>query len=161
VSDRDWPGRHWRTIAQSYSRTPCFGQQRATFEHLYLECAPKVERLSEVNRLFIDAVCRTIGIRTRLTCSTQYRVPDGVTRTGRLVALCRAAGARRYLSGPRARAYIDEAEFTAAGIELEYMDYDGYPEYAQPYPPFEHQVSVLDLLFCAGDEAPRYMKSFR
>jgi hypothetical protein len=40
------------------------------------------------------------------------------------------------------------------------MDYSGYPEYAQLYPPFEHAVTVLDLLFHIGPDAPRYMKSF-
>ena len=40
------------------------------------------------------------------------------------------------------------------------MDYSGYPEYDQPYPPFDHNVSILDLLFCAGERAPQYMKSF-
>jgi hypothetical protein len=50
--------------------------------------------------------------------------------------------------------------FNEAGIELEYMDYSGYPEYPQLHPPFEHEVTVLDLLFNTGAEAPGYMKSF-
>ncbi len=37
------------------------------------------------------------------------------------------------------------------------MTYDGYPEYPQLYPPFEHRVSVLDLLFNVGEAAPRYI----
>jgi hypothetical protein len=40
------------------------------------------------------------------------------------------------------------------------MSYDGYPEYAQPHPPFEHTVTILDLLFCTGSESTSYMKSF-
>ena len=39
------------------------------------------------------------------------------------------------------------------GIEVGWMDYAGYPEYRQPFPPFEHGVSVLDLLFCTGPRA--------
>ena len=50
--------------------------------------------------------------------------------------------------------------FEDAGIELEYIDYSGYPEYEQLHPPFEHDVTVLDLLFNVGTDAPRYMKSF-
>ena len=41
------------------------------------------------------------------------------------------------------------------------MDYYGYPEYPQLHPPFEHAVTILDLLFNTGPDAPRYMKSFR
>ena len=32
-----------------------------------------------------------------------------------------------------------------------------YPEYDQLYPPFDPQVSVLDLLFMTGPEAPDYI----
>ena len=40
------------------------------------------------------------------------------------------------------------------------MDYSCYPEYRQLYPPFEHGVSVLDLIFSEGPEARRFLKSF-
>jgi hypothetical protein len=40
------------------------------------------------------------------------------------------------------------------------MDYSGYPEYRQLYPPFEHGVSILDLIFNEGPNAPQYLNSF-
>lgn len=43
-----------------------------------------------------------------------------------------------------------------AGISLEYMDYN-YPEYPQPFPPYDPQVSVLDLLFMTGPDAAKYI----
>jgi hypothetical protein len=36
------------------------------------------------------------------------------------------------------------------------MTYD-YPEYPQLHPPFDPQVSVLDLLLMTGSEAPGYI----
>ena len=36
------------------------------------------------------------------------------------------------------------------------MTYE-YPEYRQLYRPFEHGVSVLDLLFNTGEKAPYYI----
>jgi hypothetical protein len=74
--------------------------------------------------------------------------------------LCEQAGATTYLSGPRARAYIDESLFERAGIELQYFDYSGYPEYPQVHPPFEHNVTILDLLVHVGEDSPSFMKSF-
>ena len=68
------------------------------------------------------------------------------------------SGATDYLSGPSARGYIDEAAFASAGVTVHFVDYSGYPEYPQPYPPFEHAVSALDLLFCTGPRAVDYMK---
>ena len=159
VRDPGWAVRHWETLAQSYSRAPYFKVHADGFERLYLECCATLVHLSEINRLFIEHVCRYLGITTRISSTGDYSV-EASTRTGNLVALCQASGATRYLSGPSAREYIDVAEFERAGITLEYMDYSGYREYPQLHPPFEHQVSVLDLLFSTGPDAPRFMKSF-
>ena len=48
--------------------------------------------------------------------------------------------------------------FDDAGVQLRYMDYAGYPEYPQLHGPFTHNVSILDLLFMTGPDAPQYMK---
>jgi hypothetical protein len=39
---------------------------------------------------------------------------------------------------------------------LEYLDYH-YPEYPQLGPPFDPNLSILDLLFMAGPETMRYI----
>ena len=61
-------------------------------------------------------------------------------------------GATHYISGPSAGGYIESDKFRTAGITLEYIDYN-YAEYSQLHPPFDPQVSVLDLLFSIGPEA--------
>jgi hypothetical protein len=156
IADRGWAERHWRTIAGSYAAAPWFGRYRAAFEALYLGCDE--ERLSLVNRRFLEAICELLGITTPLTWSSEYEVAG--SRTERLVSLCAAAGATHYLSGPSAQTYIEPEQFAEAGIELQYFDYGGYPEYQQPHPPFEHAVTVVDLLLSVGTDAPRFMKSF-
>jgi hypothetical protein len=72
--------------------------------------------------------------------------------------VCVKSGATDYLSGPSARDYIDEAAFADVGVTVHFVDYSGYRQYPQPYPPFEHAVSVLDLLFCTGPGASDYLK---
>jgi hypothetical protein len=156
IGERDWSDRHWKTITHAYGSAPFFGQYRDALADLYGTSGEG--RLSEVNRRFLVAICGFLGIRTRLSWSTDY--PTTGERTERLVNICRLAGANEYLSGPAARAYIDQAQFEAAGIDLTYMDYSGYPEYPQLHGAFEHGVSILDLLFNVGVDAPRYMKSF-
>ena len=101
-------------------------------------------------------LCQALGITTRITWSSEYHPREG--RNERLIDLCVKAGATEYLSGPAARDYIDEAAFAAAGMSVAFADYDGYAEYPQPYPPFEHFVSALDLLFCCGPRAVDFMK---
>ncbi len=43
-------------------------------------------------------------------------------------------------------------------IKVEWMDYSGYPEYPQMDGPFEHAVSILDLIFNTGSSAGSFMK---
>lgn len=152
----DWRRRHWQTIAQSYARAPHFGEYAEVVEALYL--GSNERRLSDVNRAFLDAVCSVLGITTPVRWSSEFAV-DGV-KTERLVRLCEATGATAYLSGPAARAYLDEGLFAEKDIGVDYIDYSDYPQYTQVHPPFDHHVSVLDLLFNTGRDAPQYMKSF-
>ena len=156
VADGGWRERHWKTLRQSYARTPFFIDYEAGLEELYLGSTET--RLSAVNRAFLDHLCGLLGIETELAWTSDYAVEG--ERSDRVLALCLAAGADAYLSGPSARGYLDAEAFVRAGIEIEWMDYGGYPEYSQPHPPFEHEVTVLDLLFCTGSEAPRHMKTF-
>ena len=156
ISDPEWNCRHWKTIAQNYSRAKHFRDYRESFEKLYLESNEKF--LSQVNYRFVTAICEVLGIKTRLSWSMDYRLSEG--KTERLVDLCKQAGATEYISGPTAKGYIDEELFRQEGITLRYMDYSGYPEYNQLFLPFEHQVSIIDLIFNEGPDAPKYMKSF-
>ncbi len=68
------------------------------------------------------------------------------------------AGATTYLSGPAAQAYMDIEAFTSKGVGVEWMDYSGYVEYPQLYGDFDHHVSVIDLLYMTGKDAPSYLK---
>ena len=155
VADRSWAGRHWKRVVDSYRRAYCFDEFAGRMESLY-EQAGKISRLSEINYLFIEAICRALGITTKLSWSTDYELVPG--KTERLMGLCQQAGATEYLSGPSARAYLQEDQFRAAGISVVYADYAGYPEYRQLYPPFVHTVSVIDLLLNEGSKADRYLK---
>lgn len=156
VSDESWAARHWRTLTGSYAKAPYFRTYADRFERLYLE-RPET-RLSAINHAWITAICEILEIRTKVTWSMDYQLVDG--KTERLVEICRQAGATTYLSGPAARSYIQPEIFQAAGVELTYFSYDGYPEYAQRFPPFDHFVSILDLLFNEGPHATRFMLSF-
>ncbi len=156
ISDRHWNIKHWKTINQNYSKAKFFSQYKENFEELYLSAVD--DSLSLVNHLFLTKILPMLGIGTKITWSHEYELVEGQTR--RLVSLCKQASANEYLSGPAAKNYIDEKQFAAAGIKLSFIDYYGYPTYDQIYPPFDHAVSIIDLIFNTGANAPKYMKSF-
>lgn len=150
VSNREWAAEHWTMIRHSYARAPHFKECEAWLADLYRQ-AESIERLTDVNRLFLRAFCERFGITTPITDCAGYELVDG--KTERLVSLCKQAGATTYISGPAARDYMDDEQWTQAGIALEYMNYSGYPEYDQLYPPFDHYVSMIDALVTLGDDA--------
>jgi hypothetical protein len=156
ISEPGWAEKHWQTICHSYARAPFFRSYRPLLEELYRGATQPL--LSEVNYHFLRAICDLLQIRTRISWSMDYRLEEG--KTERLVALCRQAGATAYISGPAAQRYIAPELFEQAGIELRWMDYAGYPEYPQLHPPFEHGVSIIDLILSVGEDARSYMKSF-
>jgi hypothetical protein len=155
VSEPDWHSAHWQSIVHSYAKAPYFPEYRLFFEQLYASATHPY--LSQINHHFLSAICQLLGIRTRITWSMDYQLVEG--KTERLVDLCQQAHANEYLSGIAAKEYLSEEQFIAAGITLRYMDYAGYPEYGQCYPPFEHAVSIIDLIFNVGPDAPLYMQS--
>jgi len=156
VSDPAWAERHWKTLGHVYAAAPYFTKYRDELAEIYRQCGGE-RLLSHVNRRLIDAVCERLGIGTAITWSSDYRSEGSVNE--RLLGICLKAGADVYLSGPGARSYLDEKLFEQAGVSVEWMDYSGYPEYPQLHPPFDHAVTVLDLLFNTGPEAPKYMKA--
>jgi hypothetical protein len=158
IKDPSWQARHWRTLLQHYGKCACFGTYRPFFEDFYL--GRQWANLSEMNQHLIRAIAKDfLGIRTEFQDSRDY-VLNG-QKLDRLMSLLTQTGADRYVSGPAARNYIDTSRFGAANIELVWKDYSGYPEYPQRFPPFEHSVSILDLLFNVGPDAPWYVWGWR
>lgn len=155
VSDGSWVSEHLKSIKHNYARAAHFKDVYPLLEDLY-QRANGISRLSDVNYTILRGLSDLLGIKTPLTWSTDYQSVEG--KTDRLISLCQQANADEYLSGPSAKSYMDEALFQAAGIKLTYLDYSGYPEYPQVHPPFDHGVSVIDLLLNVGiADAPRYM----
>jgi hypothetical protein len=149
-----WPRQHWQTISQAYRKAPFFARYRDALEEIYLGRA--WDWLSEFNQHLTCVIAtRFLGIQCEFIDSRSFDAQG--KKLERMLDVLRKVGATTYVSGPSARSYLDSDAFDAAGIKLVYKSYAGYPEYPQLYPPFEHAVSVLDLLFMTGDKAPDHI----
>jgi len=157
LPDHHWQGKHWRTLEQLYGKAPFFDRYREFLAGIYL--GRQWDRLSDLNQTLIQWVAGELGITTRIMHS--HDVPVGGSGANRVLGIAQAIGASEYVSGPAGRAYLDPAAFADAGITLTWKSYDSYPEYAQFHPPFEHAVTVLDLLFHTGPGAPHYIWGWR
>ena len=157
IDGTDWAKSHWQSLVHNYRSARHFEEIAAIFEPLYIQA--RHVRLSALNRLFMEAVCAYLGITTKISNSWDYRLIEG--KTERLADLCAQAGGTEYLSGPSARGYVEENLFRDRGIGLTWFDYTGYSKYPQLWGEFVHEVTVLDLLFNCGKDAPHYMKHVR
>ncbi|UOG76008.1 WbqC family protein [Hymenobacter tibetensis] len=159
VMDQRWATQHWRTLSQAYARAAHFQFGCELLADLYT-AATALERLSEINLLFLTAICKALGIQTRLTPCSAYDYDPVADRTTRLMQLLHAAGGTSYLSGPAAKQYVNQEQMLAAGITVHWMDYNGYLPYNQVHGgPFEPAVSIVDVIFNAGPTASQYIRA--
>jgi hypothetical protein len=151
-----WRKKHWQCIKHNYLKTPFFREYESFFETLYLSGTEN--SLSKINYRFLRAVSEILNIKTEFKWSDEFELEGD--KTEKLVNICKNLNATQYISGPSARNYLNETLFEENGIEVVWMDFTGYPEYPQQFGPFDHAVSILDLLFNVGPAAPSFMKSF-
>ena len=158
IVDPNWARSHWEMLRQNYSKTPHFKTYKDCFEQFYL--GREWCNLSDMNQHLIRMISRDIlGLKTEFKDSREFNAQGH--KLDRLLDLLVKTGAGYYLSGPSAMDYIEPSRLAEVGIELHYKDYAGYPEYPQLFPPFDHGVSVLDLLFNCGPDAPFFIWGWR
>lgn len=151
-----WNERHWRAIRENYAKAPFFKTYAPWLEEVYER---RTAKLTDFTIPLTIEIARKLGIEhTRFLRSSELGMQG--QKTDRLIQILTHLGASHYISGPSAQSYIEPEKFQAAGITLEYMEYN-YADYPQLYPPFDPFVTILDLLLMTGPEAPRYILPLR
>lgn len=143
VSLKNWNIKHWNSIKANYTKAPYFKLYEEQFKELYL--GMDTDLLSEINLKFIRAINAILGIQTEIIDSLALNLNGN--KNERLVDAVTKLNGTHYLSGPAAKDYLDTSLFEKNNIQVEWMDYSGYTEYPQLYPPFWSKVSVLDNIF--------------
>lgn len=150
AADEAWARKHLDALRRSYAEAPYFDGE--WLERMFASPPPLLAEFTIATTIELAA---RLGIRdTRFVRSSELHATG--RKTDRIIEVLRQVGATHYLTGLSASGYLEPHKFADAGIELEWMAYD-YPEYTQLYPPFNPFVTVLDLLFMTGPEAPRYI----
>jgi WbqC-like protein family len=141
AGDRKWQADHWRTIVSCYNRSPWFEYYRDGLETLYRKPA---DFLMDWNQECLEWSLRVLGMTPMIGRTAVYREaygPDeGVDWRSRLV--------------PR-----DREKWGVAGTGSA-----GYPPATRYHQVFEERIgfmpylSILDLIFCEGKEAIKYIR---
>jgi WbqC-like protein family len=145
--DEPWRRKHRAAVEQAYARAP--------YRELLLDAlGPHWEQggpdLATLNIATFTSLCELIGVKSRFVRSSELGVAGAASQ--RVLDVCKSVGATRYISGPSARTYLDEASFAASGIELCYHRFD-HPHYTQLHGAFVPNLSVVDLIANEGPAA--------
>ncbi|KPV59755.1 hypothetical protein QJ48_09185 [Paenibacillus sp. A3] len=158
IDDKHWAKKHFNTLQANYSKAPYYKKYKDFFEYIYLE--KTWVNLSDLNQYLIQVITHDfLGSNVQFSDSRKFELTG--EKLERLINLLKLAEANVYVSGPAAKSYIIDQKFDDAGIELVYKNYLGYPAYSQAHPPFDHYVSILDLLFNTGSDAAHYIWGWR
>jgi hypothetical protein len=155
VSQFNWNKKHWNSITCNYSKAPFFKTFESEFHHLYSSI--ETQNLSEINKIFIKKISEILNIETDIIDSTALNLVGD--KNERLIDAVKKLNGTHYISGPSAKSYLDVNKFEADSIQVDWVDYNGYPEYSQLFGDFKHNVSILDLIFNEGSQATNFLKS--
>ena len=141
-----WRKKLLQLLRSNYGRAAAF---RETFPFVADLVENPTDRVADYNIAAVTAVCARLGLRTdHLVRSSQ--IPVGGRATDMLVALVRQTGGTRYLAGGGSSGYQEDGKFHAAGIDVEYQQFQ-HPVYEQRgAAAFLPGLSILDVLFNCG-----------
>jgi hypothetical protein len=146
-NSQNWRKKHLAGIRQNYAKAPLFAKYVGLFDDLY---SREWTSLFDLNMAGFRMLVEALGISREIHFASELGV-DG-DPVDRLIAICRKVGANHFFEGAAGKNYIDDQRFHAAGIAIEYQDYQ-HPVYPQLHGEFVPYLSVVDLLFNCGPQS--------
>lgn len=147
-----WNSDHLKAIYHAYARAPYFKEIISILEPFYQK---KPVLLADFIIDITITIANYMGITSTKFMRSSKLNAQGA-KTDRLIDILQKVGATHYLSGPSAKNYMEIEKFASLGIKLEYIEYN-YPNYTQLYPPFDQNVSIVDLLMMTGKKSIDYI----
>jgi hypothetical protein len=143
----NWNKKHCSAIRFNYSKAPFFESYYPYFDSIYQK---QWEFLVDLCYEIIGYLKEALNINTQTFRSSDFLVEG--SKSNRILSLCQKMRATHYLTGNLAHNYLSGVNFSKKGVELEYQEYD-HPSYSQQYSGFVPNMSLIDLLFNAGDKS--------
>ena len=150
ISNEKALARHWKTIAQNYSKTPGFKRWGDEIKSL-LEWP--YETIGQVSMATVKWMMAKLGFNKKMIPAGQ--VCESAVSGSQLVAeICRTVGGDEYLTGTGALAYMNQDHFRSINCRVRVQEWNS-PTYPQAHPKagFIPDLSALDLLLNNPDTA--------
>ena len=131
-----------RTLAASYRRAPQFATVFPVIERIVQ--AP-FDNLFEYLHFSLGEMARFLEISTPVVVSSTIAIDHTLKAEQKVLALCKALGADRYVNPIGGQALYSPAAFAAESIRLEFLHSRPleYPQFGGPFVP---NLSIVDVL---------------
>ena len=142
-----------RSLEGSYRKAPRFAEVFPLVERIVQ--AP-MTNLFEYLRHSIVEVARFLAISTPVVVSSTIAIDHALPAEKKVIAICRAQGARSYLNPIGGQELYSAPAFAAAGVRLEFLR-PRPREYAQFGAPFVPNLSIVDVLMFNSTDTVQQM----
>lgn len=137
-----WRRKMLASVKQSYGKAPFFEHAYGLLADLLLSGESS---LSEIAQRSVVNVARYIGLTTEFLASSGRYGNEEMCGAERVLDICKRERAVEYHNLPGGRTLYSADEFSAAGVELRFVE-PNLTAYRQMAEPFEPGLSMLDVL---------------
>lgn len=136
-----------KTLSQSYAKAPHVDIALSVVEAFtqHLAQSPHPADFTAATKTALQACFDAIGVTTPIKRISSLGLDDRLTGQDRIVAACKAIGAREYVNMISGCELYGADDFAASGLRLWFLR-PVLPEYDQGIPAFEIGLSILDVL---------------
>ena len=146
-NEENWQKKHLLSLVHAYNHAPFWDEHSEFFEKIYQN---PWHSLLELNLEILDYLRNALSIGQPFLRNSSLAIESKGSQ--RLVNICKALGATKYLTIASSHKYLDENLFQESGIQLAYYKYEP-PVYPQLWGDFIANLSVLDLLLICGPKS--------
>jgi hypothetical protein len=135
----------------AYGQAPQFARVFAWLEQIVRHGERNLFRYLDHS---IRAACDLLAVGTEIRTSSDIAIDHTLKKQDKVLALCRAAGARTYVNAIGGTDLYDKEEFRRQGVELQFLRSKPF-EYPQLEPAFVPSLSIVDALMFNSLETVR------
>jgi hypothetical protein len=154
LAAHDWQRKHLATLRHAYAKAPFVGEMLTLVERVITQ---KHDSLAALGAASMESLVEYFEVLpTDIRWSSQLETPG--SGSSRVLELCQALKAERYVTGHGARNYLDHEAFETAGVQVDYLNYEKR-RYQQLHGEFTPFVSALDLVANCGRAGGEVIRS--
>lgn len=150
-----WSKKHIKSIYLNYGKSINYD---FFTKHIQNILEQDFESLVELNIKIIETICRQyFNINTKII--RQSDLNSSGKGSNLILDICKNLDAKKYISGPGGKNYLDENQFNVNDIEINYLENLLPTQYPQMYKNsgFINDLSALDFILNVGADWRQYL----